>query len=321
MEKRNYYIENYGTEDEDLNKVDKKLKENIISGYIVGRDNEKIYYEQYKAQMEKGSILISHGFSECIEKYKEIIYYFIMEGYSVYIIEHRGHGRSGSLGVIDKTQIHIEDFNDYIEDLKIFIDRVIGKINNLYLFAHSMGGTIAGLFLKKYPNYFDKVILNSPMFEIKVENIPSSLAKLISKLSVEFGRGFDFAFGNFPFEANYDFFLAETSSEARYRRWYKEISCNSEVQRGGASFKWLYEALENIDLLLNNEDNNKIKTPILLLQAGKDSLVGSKGHIKFKEICENCNIIRYEKGKHDLYLETDEILFDYMNKIFDFLDE
>lgn len=321
MEKRYYYIENYGTEDDDLNKVDEKLNKNRVSGYIVGINENKIYYEQYKVQSEKGGILISHGFTECIEKYKEIIYYFIMEGYSVYIIEHRGHGRSGSLGTKDKTQVHIEDFNDYVEDIKIFIDSIEYKKESLYLFAHSMGGTIGGLFLKKYPNYFKKVILNSPMFEIKVENIPSSIAKLISKLSVEFGKGFDFVFGNFPYESNYDFFLADTSSESRYRRWYKEVCSNSEIQRGGASFRWLYEALDNIDFLLKNEDDNKIKTPILLFQAGKDSLVGAKGHTKFKGICENCNIIRYEKGKHDLYLENDEILFDYMNKIFDFLNE
>lgn len=321
MDKRDYYIENYGTEDDDLNKVDEKLKDYRDSGYILGINKDKIYCEKYKVQGEKGSILISHGFTECIEKYKETIYYFIMEGYSVYIMEHRGHGRSGSLGTKDKTQVHIEDFNDYVEDIKIFIDSIKYKKESLYLFAHSMGGTIGGLFLKKYPNYFKKVIFNSPMFEIKVENIPSSIAKIISKLSVEFGKGFDFAFGNFPYEANYDFFLAETSSESRYRRYYKEISCNSEIQRGGASFRWLYEALDTIDILLKNEDNNKIKTPILLFQAGKDGLVGDKGHQRFKEICENCNIIRYEKGKHELYLENDEILFDYMNKIFNFLDK
>lgn len=321
MKKRDYYIENYGTEDEDLNKVDEKLNGNRVSGYILGINNEKIYYEQYKVPMEKGSILISHGFSECIEKYKEIIYYFFMEGYSVYIIEHRGHGRSGSLGANDKTQIHIEDFNDYVEDLKIFIDTIIRKKDKLYLFAHSMGGTIAGLFLKKYPYYFKKVVLNSPMFDIKVENIPNSISKLLSKLSVDLGKGYDFAFGNFPYESNYEFFLSETSSESRYRRWYKEVSLNSEIQRGGASFRWVYEALETIDILLKNEDNNKIIGDILLFQAGKDSLVGERGHTKFKAICESCNIIRYEKGKHDLYLEMDEIIFDYMNKIFDFLEK
>lgn len=320
MEKRSYYIENYGTEDEDLNKVDKKLEEYREYGYINGKDNLKIYYEKYKLKEEKGSILISHGFTECIEKYKEIIYYFIMEGYSVYIIEHRGHGRSGSLGTTDKTQVHIEDFNDYIEDIKIFIDSLEGTYKELYLFSHSMGGTIGGIFLTRYPTYFKKAILNSPMFEIKVEKIPNSITKLVSKLNVEFGKGFDFAFGNFPFEANYDFFLAETSSESRYRRFYKEVSANNEIQRGGASFKWVYEALENIDYLLKNEENNKIKIPILLFQAGKDSLVGDKGQRKFKEICENCNIIRYEKGKHELYLEKDEIIFDYMNKIFNFLE-
>ena len=65
------------------------------SGYINGEDNMRIFYKKYVLKNSKGTIVISHGFKEFIEKYSELIYYFIMDGFSVYIHEHRGHGRSG----------------------------------------------------------------------------------------------------------------------------------------------------------------------------------------------------------------------------------
>ncbi|WP_330376022.1 MULTISPECIES: hypothetical protein [Terrisporobacter] len=37
--------------------------------------------------------------------------------------------------------------------------------DNLYLFAHSMGGAIGGLFLEKYNDYFHAAILNMNIFK------------------------------------------------------------------------------------------------------------------------------------------------------------
>ena len=57
-------------------------------------------------------------------------------------MEHRGHGRSGCLGANDNTQINVEDFNYYINDLKLFIDKEVleNNKNELFLFSHSIGG-------------------------------------------------------------------------------------------------------------------------------------------------------------------------------------
>ncbi|MDE6965055.1 MAG: alpha/beta hydrolase, partial [Lachnospiraceae bacterium] len=63
------------------------------SGYLDVPEG-KLYYEAYCPKEEKGAIVISHGFSESIEKYKEVIYYFVSAGYRVYLADHRGHGRS-----------------------------------------------------------------------------------------------------------------------------------------------------------------------------------------------------------------------------------
>ncbi len=48
----------------------------------------------------RGAVIISFGFSEFADKYQEIAWYFLMQGYSVCIPEHWGHGFSGR-GVSD----------------------------------------------------------------------------------------------------------------------------------------------------------------------------------------------------------------------------
>ena len=62
----------------------------------------KIHMLQYLSDAPKGVVVISHGFTESAAKYDEVAYYFLKEGYHVYIPEHCGHGRSyrycGSLG-------------------------------------------------------------------------------------------------------------------------------------------------------------------------------------------------------------------------------
>ena len=54
------------------------------SGYIKGVDNVNIYYEKYKADDAKGNIVISHGYTESLEKYHEMIYYFLKSCYNVF---------------------------------------------------------------------------------------------------------------------------------------------------------------------------------------------------------------------------------------------
>ena len=67
-------------------------------------------------------------------------------------MEHRGHGRSGCLSKSCNTQVEVESFDYYVKDLKTFLNEVVLKDkrfnNNLYLFAHSMGGAIGTIFLE-----------------------------------------------------------------------------------------------------------------------------------------------------------------------------
>ena len=133
------YFYNFGMDEDIVDEVKKRLSYIKESGYFKGENDIKIYYEKYKAKNQIGKIVISHGFTECIEKYREIIYYFIKEGYSVFIMEHRGHGRSGRLGKKHESQINIEDFNYYVNDFKVFIDKIVIKnTDKIYLYGERM---------------------------------------------------------------------------------------------------------------------------------------------------------------------------------------
>lgn len=322
MRKREYLL-NFGMDEDVVEDIRKKLIYIKSSGTFIGEKNNKIYFEKYIVKNEKGRIVISHGFTECIEKYMEIIYYFTREGYSTFIMEHRGHGRSGSLGANNTTQINVEDFNYYISDLKLFIDNEvsINSKSKLFLFSHSMGGAIGIMFLEKYPTYFSKAILSSPMLQIAIGKVPVFLARVVAKLALLMGKGDEFILGNMPYDSNYDFFLASTSNESRYTYYYREIVGNSKLQRGGGSYKWLYESLKGMNYILKKKNIKKIKAQVLLFQSGRDDLVGASGIRKFIKRCNKSKLIKFDKAKHEIYLENNDILEEYLDIIFEFLEK
>ncbi|MCI6691332.1 MULTISPECIES: alpha/beta fold hydrolase [unclassified Clostridium] len=317
-----YYFENFGMDEDIVEKVRKELVYIKDRGSFIGANNNKIYFEVYKVKNEKGRIVISHGFTECIEKYMEIIYYFTREGYSVFIMEHRGHGRSGCLGK-NNTQIHVEDFNYYVDDMKLFIDKEVlkNKNKNLFLFSHSMGGAIGIMFLEKYPEYFRKAILSSPMLQIAIGKVPGFLARTLAKYELLIGNEDKFILGNMPYDSTYNFFLASTSNESRYTYYYREILGNSKLQRGGGSYRWLYESLKAIKNILRRKNINKINAEVILFQSGRDDLVGERGIRKFIKRCNKAKLIKFNNAKHEIYLENNDILEKYLDIIFQFLEK
>ena len=93
------------------------------NGYYERQTGMPLYYETYTVENPKGNVVIVHGFTENVEKYWEVIYYFIKEKYQVYLMDHRGHGKSfREAGDLDCSLTHVENFEDYIEDLHGFIE-------------------------------------------------------------------------------------------------------------------------------------------------------------------------------------------------------
>ena len=304
------------------NKVEHYLKQKRQSGYISGKENVELYYEKFIIENSKANIVICHGFGEFTEKYYEIIYYFMQEGYSVFIIEHRGHARSTKLG-IDDSQINVEKFNYYVDDFKKFIDEIVipsGSNKELLLFAHSMGGGIGTIFLEKYTEYFKAAVLSAPMHEINTGEVPKFLAGITAKILKFIGKKNSYLPGKKPYSSKKDLENSGTDSKERYEYIYNKIESNELYQSGGPSVQWYTESLKATRWLVKKNNASKVKIPVLLLQAEYDTYVMPKAHIKFARYATNCEVIYVKGSKHEGYFENDEITFSFVEKVLSFYE-
>lgn len=304
------------------NKVEPYLKQKKESGYITGKENVELYYEKFIIENAKANIVICHGFGEFAEKYYELIYYFIQEGYSIFIIEHRGHSKSTKLG-IDDSQINVEKFDYYIDDLKKFIDEIVipnGDDKDLLLFAHSMGGGIGTLFLETYTEYFKAAVLSAPMHEINTGEVPKFLAEIITRILRLAGKKNSYLPGKKPYSSKKDLENAATSCKERYEYNYEKIESNELYQSGGPSVQWYIESSKATRRLVKKKNASKVKIPVLLLQAEYDTYVMPNAHSKFARYASNCELIYVKGSRHEGYFEKDEVSFAFIDKVLSFYE-
>lgn len=70
------------------NGVEPYLAAHAEEFYWERESGHPIHVLRYRAFRPRGVVVISHGFTENAEKYKEIVYYFIKEHFHVYLPEH-----------------------------------------------------------------------------------------------------------------------------------------------------------------------------------------------------------------------------------------
>ncbi|HEX7364613.1 MAG TPA: alpha/beta hydrolase [Dehalococcoidia bacterium] len=128
-----------------------KHKEGRFTGY----KGLKLYYQVWLPdQKPKAVLLVAHGLAEHSGRYKNIVDYFVPKGYAVYALDHRGHGKS------EGQRSYVDNFNDYIIDLKTYFDKVRKENRNtkIFLFGHSLGATIAVAYAPEHQDELDGLI-------------------------------------------------------------------------------------------------------------------------------------------------------------------
>jgi alpha-beta hydrolase superfamily lysophospholipase len=115
--------------------------------YFKGYRNYNIYYQYWLPEDQpKAILLVAHGFAEHSGRYGNVVNHFVPQGYAVYALDHRGHGKS------DGERVEVDDFHDYIVDLKTYFDIVRQKNpeNKIFLVGHSMGSMISLCYCLEY---------------------------------------------------------------------------------------------------------------------------------------------------------------------------
>lgn len=291
-------------------------------GYLERGRGGSLYYEAYRPSNPLGAIVISHGYSESIEKYKEVIYYFTGAGYQVYLADHRGHGRS--LRDTDHpNMIHVNRFMDYAEDLHALITQVArpsaGDDLPFYLYAHSMGGGIGALYLETWPGTFRKAILTAPMLAISMGNMPGFCARALARTMVGLKRGALYAPGQHPFVPGERFEESCSACPQRFGYYQEKKEAEPLFQTSGCSYGWAYEALNACRRITQKRNCQKITAPVLVFQSANDTAVKASGIERFVKNTPSARLIKVEGSRHEIYNSPAKVLEAYYRNIFEFL--
>jgi lysophospholipase len=276
----------------------------------------------YHADEPEQVVVISHGFTETAHKYGEVIYYFLKHGYEVYIPEHCGHGESYRL-VSDHCLVHVDSYERYIRDLLKAVSRA--KKENpglpLLLYGHSMGGGIAAGASGRRPEWFDRVILSSPMIVPLTGWIPWSAAKGIAAIACAFDKADDYVFGYGPYTGEETFVESASTSPARFFYYQTYRQSMQQAQMNAPSYGWIREAGRLSRELFERSCRN-LPMPLLLLQAQTDHSVSNKAQERFIHLVNenggSARMLCLPGAKHEIFNSSDEVVEIYWKSIFQF---
>lgn len=283
---------------------------------------QPIYYEHFHAENPKAVIVISHGFTESIQKFTESIYYMLQAGYEVWGLDHRGHGYSYRSND-NPYVVHTDHFRDYVLDLQhLTRKRVIPAAGKLpvYLYCHSMGGCIGAWMIERYPKLFDKAVLSSPMLGLSFGKVPVPVVYAGAKLkSLRSGKAAPVNPVD-SFEAE-DFENSCDSSACRYHYYYQKRLGDKKLQTRSPSLGWGMESAKACARVTSAFWASRIRIPVLLCQAGNDTVVKNASQMKFLSHVPEAEFFRMPNMKHELYMTDSDMLIQYWERVFRFLDE
>jgi acylglycerol lipase len=155
-------------------------------GKFTGYKGFKLYYQCWLPEKKpKAVILVVHGIAEHSGRYKNVVNHFVPKGYAVYALDHRGHGKS------EGDRAYIDNFNDYLVDLKTFLDMVQkeNKSTKIFLFGHSLGGTIATAYAIEHQDELAGLMVSASSLVPApgVSPLLLSMAGIISALAPKMG--------------------------------------------------------------------------------------------------------------------------------------
>jgi|TARA_R110002126_G_C10490653_1_gene504175 lysophospholipase len=282
-------------------------------------DKVRVRVGVYDSEVEsKGTILLMLGRFGYIERYGRVAKTFAQNGFSTAVIDWRSQGLSDRMAD-DPQAGHVEQFSDYQKDVAALIQAAdeLDLPKPYFLVGVSMGACIGfRAMLDGLPVTAAAFI--SPMFGIKMSSVQRIAAWPLSLAFKRFGIGNKYVPGEgadiyileTPFEDN-----NLTHNSTMYDYWVKQAQAAPELQIGGPTMSWLYEALAECRRLTKVPSPN---IPCITFCGELDQLVDNASIKRRMANWPNSKFFMIRNAKHDVLTEIPEVGGDVMSQIFDF---
>jgi alpha-beta hydrolase superfamily lysophospholipase len=146
---------------------------------FAGAGGLEIFWQTWQPDGDASAVVvIAHGAGEHSGRYAHVAQRLVDQGYAVYAIEHRGHGRSqGPRALIDRIDNAVAD-----------LDKLVALAGDahpgapVFLLGHSMGGAIAVSYTLVHQQRLAGLVLSGPLAAL--DAVPAPMRFTAKTLSV-----------------------------------------------------------------------------------------------------------------------------------------
>jgi alpha-beta hydrolase superfamily lysophospholipase len=268
-------------------------------GFIEGYQGLEIFYQGWRLEKQRGTVLITHGLGEHSDIYDPLARALNLTGWAVVAYDLRGHGRSeGQRG-------YVADFKNLERDLSIMIDFVATNVHvaggPLVLFGHSLGGLIT---LKTVLTYsfsnLAALCLSSPALGVALE-VPAWKHRLAQAAASYLPRLTMFN------ELYSRQLISDPNVQADYDR---DPLRHDKISPG--LYLGILAAMTDVE-----KHSTRFELPVLLQIPRRDSVVDSEASIRFFDhLTVKRKVLKiYENSLHEVFndIERDHALRDLGN--------
>jgi len=156
-----------------------------VDGCLDGVEGVELYWQGWLSRQEeysaapRGVLLICPGMGEHSGRYTTVVGALVPDGWAVYGLDHRGHGRSGGV------RVHVRHYADFLADFDTFRRMVAARHEHRpFLLGHSMGGQIALAYALDHQDDLAGLVLSAPALQAPpVPRAVRAVATLLARVT------------------------------------------------------------------------------------------------------------------------------------------
>lgn len=273
--------------------------------WYVGAGGARLRAALFPAQgTVRGSVVLSTGRTEPIEKYFETVGDLTSRGLVVLVHEWRGQGLSHR-ELPDRLAGHAIGYQNFIKDYHALLAAFRTRLPKpWFAIGHSMGGCLTLLALAHgEAKEFHGCLLSAPMLGVKTGDTPRWQARLMAGFRVLTGRGGDYVRPPGPaatFETN-----ILTHDRRRWARSEELTAAHPDLALGGPTWGWLDFAFRATAYLSRPENLKAVTTPVVICSAEDDKLVDNQAQRAVAQGLPKGEFVNVPGAYHEILMETD----------------
>ena len=254
----------------------------------------------------RGSVILSPGRTEPIEKYVEVIGELVARGFAVLVHDWRGQGLSAR-SAKNRLFGHARGWRPFVSDYGRLMDAFDAELPKPWIgVGHSMGAGLTTLALAEGEDRLAAAVLSAPMLGVNTGQRGLGPVRKLSFLMNLAGRGKALVQPMpDPLDEMFETTIL-THDKARWDRTKAQMIACPDLRLGGVTWGWLAFALVLTDRVAVSKRIDALSIPYVVVAAEKEKLVLNAAS---KAVAARAPKGSYEEvpgAYHEILMETDE---------------